>query len=113
MEEHPAHRAALALAPVLAAAGRLLCEPALLQHVAHQGVGELETVLLGGELVEVSDGEVGIELLAQAAQLLDHLFWNAQGLAAAGPVVPKPLLSEGLVTLPQPPEVARREPADS
>lgn len=70
--EHADHGPALALAPVLAAAGRLFGEPGLLQHEPGPGVRELEAVPLGRDLVEVLDREIRVSLSAKATQLRDR-----------------------------------------
>ena len=112
VQQHPHHRPSVPLAPVLPAPRRTLHEPPHLQDVLRPGVGELEPVLPGQELVEVPDREVRVHVPLQPAHLLDHRRSDSTRALPVESAVPQSRDPEPLVALPHPPHLPRAHPQD-
>ena len=107
VDEHAGHRPPLPASAVLAAPGRLLCQPRVLEHDARPRVRNLDAVLLRGLLVEVLNREVGVQVALEAAELLDLVDRDALAPRRAGAPVSQTAEAERLVAFFEPPHVSR------
>jgi len=110
VQHHPHQRPSLPLAPVLAAPGRFAHHAAQLQHVAREGVGHLEPVLLDDLLMKVTQREVRIDVALQPAELLDGRLGDALLAREPEAAVHQTCVAEDLVPPPQAPQLPGTEP---
>jgi hypothetical protein len=99
------------LPPVLAPAGGSKSQALRLHHDPSPRIGDLQPVLLRGELMEVLDRKVRVHLLLESAQLLDRLFGDPTRLPLSCSSVAQAVDLELLVPSPQ--HVPRLYPADA
>src|SRR5712664_1312792 len=109
VQQHPAHRPALSLAPVRAAFARLDHQSRSLQQHLDTGVAIVDAVLLAELFVKVPYAEIEILLAVQAQHLLDHRPRHALRAGPTLATVVQPVKTKPAVALIEPPQVARTD----